>query len=92
MPQWVGAFTGRNDGKKRSQSQEAEAVGIYRLLASIVIAPHVKHWIAPEKLLPFPWDKMSRRKGKTKTADTDPLAGMTKKERSRRMADFVKSF
>ncbi len=28
-----------------------------RLLASIVISPHVKGRITPEKLLPFPWEK-----------------------------------
>jgi hypothetical protein len=44
-----------------------------RMLATIAIQPHVKNKLTPEKLLPFPWeklDKMSTRPPK-QTAEED---------------------
>lgn len=35
-----------------------------RLLAQIVISPHVKHCPTPEKLIPLPWDKKNKSKAK----------------------------
>ncbi len=54
-----------------------------RLLASIVIQPHLAKGrkVTPEKLLPFPWDK------KTTAADKPAL---TADEQRKRMEELVK--
>lgn len=33
-----------------------------RMLAAIVIQPHLKHKVTPEKLLPFPWEKFEKQR------------------------------
>ncbi len=33
-----------------------------RMLATIVIQPHVKGKVTPERLLPLPWEKKARRR------------------------------
>lgn len=55
-----------------------------RILAAIVIQPHLgkRRKVTPEKLLPFPWDKESKKKG-----DAPKL---TKEEQRRRMEELVK--
>lgn len=47
-----------------------------RILASIVIQPHVKGKMSPERLLPLPWDK---KKGKKAPKET--LSAEAQKER-----------
>ena len=38
-----------------------------RMLAAIVIQPHLKRKITPEKLLPFPWEKRRGESSREKT-------------------------
>lgn len=56
-----------------------------RLLATIVIQPHLAKGkkITPEKLLPFPWEKSQKRKGK-KGQDLTP------DQQRKRMVELVK--
>ncbi len=53
-----------------------------RLLAAIVIQPHVKNKLTPEKLLPLPWDKAQQRK-------QHPAKPMSKEESRRRFERVV---
>ena len=49
-----------------------------RILASIVIQPHVKGKMKPERLLPLPWDK---KKGKKQEAPKETLSAEAQKAR-----------
>ena len=53
-----------------------------RLLATIVIQPHVKKKLTPEKLLPLPWD----RKKKRAAADAPKL---TKEQQHQRFKELL---
>lgn len=57
-----------------------------RMLATITIQPHLGRGkkLTPEKLLPFPWEKVTRRK---KGDDTPAL---TPEEQRKRMEELVK--
>lgn len=56
-----------------------------RMLATIVIQPHLAKGkkLTPEKLLPFPWEKSQKRKGK-KGPDLTP------EQQRKRMVELVK--
>lgn len=56
-----------------------------RLLATITIQPHLskKHKVTPEKLLPFPWDKKSPKRGAKEKQ-------LTPEQQRERMANLVK--
>lgn len=53
-----------------------------RILATIVIQPHVKQKLTAEKLLPFPWDP---KRSKNKTLDNLTL------EERRKRAEEIKN-
>lgn len=54
-----------------------------RLLATIVIQPHVKKKLTPEKLLPLPWDRKRR-----KAAQSDEPQ-LTKEQKHKRFKDLL---
>ena len=54
-----------------------------RLLAAIVIQPHVKKKLTPEKLLPLPWDRKRR-----KAAQSDEPQ-LTKEQKHERFKDLL---
>lgn len=54
-----------------------------RLLATIVIQPHVKKKLTPEKLLPLPWD---RKRGEAAQSDEPQL---TKEQKHERFKDLL---
>lgn len=66
--------------KAWSEGQENRERGRWermRLLASIVIQPHVKRRITPERLLPLPWDKEKKNdklKMKSEKSHSDDAA------------------
>jgi len=39
--------------------------------ATITIQPHLKHKMAPQKLLPFPWEKKTKGKSKRVSKEED---------------------
>lgn len=44
-----------------------------RMLATIVVQPHVKKKLAPKDLLPFPWEKAPKRKAVSLQEDKESL-------------------
>lgn len=66
------AWSEMRDGGERGQWERM------RILASIVIQPHVKGRMKPERLLPLPWDK--KKCGKTMRQGA-PLGKEAQKER-----------
>ena len=53
-----------------------------RMLAAIIIQPHCKKKVTPEKLLPFPWEKQEKKK----TDQPQPTA----EESRRRFEQLIK--
>lgn len=54
-----------------------------RLLATIVIQPHVKNKLTPQKVLPFSWDEGEKKKKK-------PAEVLTADEHRNRFEEFMK--
>lgn len=53
-----------------------------RLLATIVVQPHTRRKITPEKLLPLPWDEERIRHKQQQESDSQPeLSAQEKKNR-----------
>lgn len=50
-----------------------------RMLATIVVQPHVKKKLAPKDLLPFPWEKAPKRKAVSLQEDKESLERLLKK-------------
>lgn len=50
-----------------------------RMLATIAVQPHVKKKLAPKDLLPFPWEKASKRKAVSLQEDKESLERLLKK-------------
>jgi hypothetical protein len=63
------------DAKMRDEWERA------RIMATILIQPHITRKITPEKLLPLPWDK-KRKSEKTKTPE------VSRKEHLQRFRDI----
>ena len=57
-----------------------------RMLAAIVIQPHLKRKVTPEKLLPFPWEKPARRK-----EEAQQLTATESLKRFEKLAEKVKT-
>lgn len=55
-----------------------------RMLATIVIQPHIKNKLTPQKLLPFSWDKQKIKVAAAKAA--------TPEERRAHFEQLVKKF
>jgi hypothetical protein len=72
------AWKERTDADTRSNWEQM------RMLATIVIQPHVRKRITPKQLLPLPWDDEDRR---TKTtSEDDQLTSEQKKQRFEALA------
>ncbi|MBO5626613.1 MAG: hypothetical protein J5953_12620 [Prevotella sp.] len=56
-----------------------------RILASIVIQPHVKGKMSPERLLPLPWDK-----GRDRQADKRKAETLSKEAQKERLEELLK--
>ena len=54
-----------------------------RLLATIVIQPHVKGKVSPQKLLPFDWEKTKKKA---------PRVSVSKEEDKNRFETLAKGF
>ena len=50
-----------------------------RMLATIVVQPHVRKKLAPKDLLPFPWEKEPKRKAVSLQEDKESLERLLKK-------------
>ncbi len=68
------AWSEMRDGGERGQWERM------RVLASIVIQPHVKGRMKPERLLPLPWDKGRYKKQGTRKRE-DILSAEAQKAR-----------
>ncbi|MBR5924903.1 MAG: hypothetical protein IKZ60_05515 [Bacteroidales bacterium] len=66
------AWSEMRDGGERGQWERM------RVLASIVILPHVKGRMKPERLLPLPWDK---NKARTSKSQGEPVSAEAQKAR-----------
>lgn len=69
------AYAARRDADFKDEWQRM------RLAATLVIQPHLKQKITPERLLPFPWEVQQKR------ANNGPR--MTPDEQRRRMMEVV---
>ena len=56
-----------------------------RILASIVIQPHVKGKMKPERMLPLPWDK-----GRDRQADKRKAETLSKEAQKERLEELLK--
>ena len=63
---------------ERRESDYKERWERARLLATIVIQPHLKKKVSPKNLLPFPWEKQSAPKVSARE-DLEKLNKLTKK-------------
>lgn len=50
-----------------------------RMLAAIVVQPHVRRKLAPKDLLPFPWEKAPKRKAVSLREDKARLERLLEK-------------
>ena len=52
-----------------------------RMLATIVVQPHVRKKLAPKDLLPFPWEKAPKRKAVSLREDKARLERLLKRKK-----------